>query len=85
MLARGRNIEQGPLGSVVSGLYRDSWLNPEAMRVDVNLSRAQRMELTKLSRCFRGCSSLGLAWKPDFFQSDGKGRKRRGREEQIFA
>ena len=46
MLARELNIEQAPLGPVVSGLYRDSWLNPEAMRVDVDESRAQWMELT---------------------------------------
>ena len=59
-------------------------LNPEAKHVDVDESRAQWMERTKLSGCFWGCSSLGLAWKPEFFQSDGKGRKRRGREEKIF-
>ena len=82
VLAHGLNGEQEPLGHVVSGLYRDPSLNPEAMHVDVDDSRAHWMELTKLSGCFWDCSSLGLARKPDFFQSDGKGRERKGREEK---
>ena len=84
VLAHGLNGEQEPLGRVVSGLYRDPWLNPEAMRVDVDDSRAHWMKLTKLSGCFWDCSSLGFARKPDFFQSDGKGREREERKKSLL-